>query len=85
MSALIAFTEKGKEIVEGLKDVTLVEHPFEVVAEGQMKKNAKHKELTPLFMAYLRNGFSLTGPVFKLLFFSQRVITKLKTSINVLC
>lgn len=83
MSALIAFTEKGKEIVEGLKDVTLIEHPFEVVAEGQMKKNAKHKELTPLFMAYLRNGFSLTNPLFKLLLFSQRVITKLKSTLHI--
>lgn len=83
MSALIAFSEKGKEIVEGLKDVTLIEHPFEVVSEGQMKKNAHHKELTPLFMAYLRSGLSLTSPVFKLLLFSQRVITKLKSILHI--
>lgn len=83
VSALIAFTEKGKEIVEGLKDVTLIEHPFEVVSEGQMKKNAHHKELTPLFMAYLRSGLSLTSPVFKLLLFSQRVITKLKSILHI--
>lgn len=42
VSALIAFTERGRELVEGLKNVTLVEHSFEVVAEGQMKENA-HK------------------------------------------
>lgn len=83
VSALIAFTEKGKEIVEGLKDVTLVEHPFDVVAEGQMKKSARHKELTSLFMAYLRNGFSLTSPMFKILFFSQRVITKLRSILHI--
>ena len=41
VSALIAFTEKGKKVIEGLKEVTLVEHPFDVVAEGQMKNNAK--------------------------------------------
>ena len=41
VSALISFTEKGKKVIEGLKEVTLVEHPFDVVAEGQMKKNAK--------------------------------------------
>ena len=41
VSALIAFTEKGREIIEALKDVTLVEYSFEVVAEGQMKENAR--------------------------------------------
>lgn len=39
VSALIAFTEKGRKLIEGLKDVTLIEHPFETVAEGQMKNN----------------------------------------------
>lgn len=42
VSALITFTLKGKEIVEQLTDVTLIEHPFEVVAEGQMKKNVTY-------------------------------------------
>lgn len=83
MSALIAFTEKGKDLVEGLKDVTLIEHPFEVVAEGQMKKNAKHKELTPLFMAYLRKGYPIAGFGFILLYFSQRVISKLKSMFHI--
>ena len=41
MSALISFTEKGRKVIEGLKDVALVEHPFDVVAEGQMRNNAK--------------------------------------------
>lgn len=42
VSALISFTETGRKIIEGLKDVTLVEHPFNVVAEGQMRNNAKN-------------------------------------------
>ena len=50
VSALISFTEKGKKVIEGLKEVTLVEHPFDIVAEGQMKNNAKdapfHKIIT---------------------------------------
>lgn len=83
VSALIAFTEKGRELVEGLNGVTLIEHPFDVVAEGQMKKTARHKELKPMFMASLRKGYSLNSPVFKSLLFSQRVITKLKSILHI--
>lgn len=81
VSALIAFTDKGKEIVETLKDITIVEHPFDVVAEGQMKKNAHAKEMRPVVMALLKKGFSLSGPIFKGAFFTQRVISKIKSMI----
>jgi len=83
VSALVAFTEKGRSIIKGLQNVTLVEHPFEVVAEGQMKKNAHQRELTLVVMSYLRNGFSLSSPVFKMLLFTQRVITKLKSILHI--
>ncbi|MBP3374281.1 MAG: Coenzyme F420 hydrogenase/dehydrogenase, beta subunit C-terminal domain [Bacteroidaceae bacterium] len=79
VSALVAFTAKGREVVEGLQNVTLVEHPFEVVAEGQMKQNAKAKETRTAVMYLLRKGFTLNGVVFKIVLFSQRVITKLKS------
>lgn len=79
VSALVTFTDKGRELVEGLQNVTLVEHPFEIVAEGQMKKNAKAKETRPIIMYLLRKGFMLNGQVFKMALFSQRVITKLKS------
>lgn len=78
VSALIAFTEKGRSIIEGLNDVTLIEHPFEVVAEGQMKKNAKAKELKPVVMFLLKRGSKLNGLPFKATLFAQRVISKLK-------
>ena len=79
VSALVTFTEKGRDVVESLQNVTLVEHPFEVVAEGQMKKNAKAKESSPIVMYLLRKGFVLNGRIFKMALFSQRVITKLKS------
>lgn len=78
VSALIAFTERGREIVEGLKDVTLIEHPFEVVAEGQMKKNAKAKELKPVIMALLKNGLPLNSPLYKVTFITQKIIGRIK-------
>ena len=80
VSALIAFTEKGILLIEGLKkDVTLIEHPFEVVAEGQMRNNAKAKELKPVFMYLLKKHFPLSGIAFKATFFAQRVISKVKS------
>ena len=78
VSALIAFTVKGRSIIEGLNGVTLVEHPFEVVAEGQMKKNAKAKELKPVVMFLLKRGSKLNGLPLKATLFAQRVISKLK-------
>lgn len=82
VSALIAFTEKGKAIIEGLGNVNLVEHSFETVAEGQMKRNAKKKELTPLFMSLLRHQYSLTGLPFLSTLFTQRVVSKLKSMLK---
>lgn len=54
VSALIAFTEKGRKLVEILENVTLVEHPFEVVAEGQMKNNAYAAPLAGLMKMILK-------------------------------
>lgn len=78
VSALVAFTDRGREIIETLQDVTLIEHPFEVVAEGQMKKNAHHKEMSSILMYLLRHGYPITSAVFKFMMFCQRVISKLK-------
>lgn len=78
VSALVAFTDKGRKIIEGLQDVTLIEHPFEVVAEGQMKKNAHHKELTPIIMYLLSHNYPITSKVFKATMLLQRVISKMK-------
>lgn len=77
VSALVAYTEKGVSIIEHLKNVTLVEHPFNIVAEGQMKRNAKAKELQPLVMYMLRKNVPLQGVAFKIVFFVQRLITKI--------
>ena len=78
VSALIAFTTKGREIVENLKDVTLIEHPFDVVAERQMKKNAKAKCLQPFVIKALKYDIPLNGIIFKTLFITQKVIERLK-------
>ena len=79
VSALVAYTEKGVSVIEHLKNVTLVEHPFDIVAEGQMKRNAKAKELRPLIIYMLRKNVPLDGAVFRIAFFVQRLITKIKS------
>lgn len=81
-SALIAFTEKGLKIIENLHDVSLLEHPFEVVAEGQMKRNAKAKIMKPIIMCILRNGGSLTGLPFRIAYNIQRCINVLAIKIK---
>ena len=78
VSALVAFTEKGKALIEGLPNVTLVEHPFEIVAEGQMKDNAKAKEVYPYVMSLLKKGVPLDNYKYKILLFAQRIITRFK-------
>lgn len=79
VSALVAFTEKGRKIVEGLDGVSLREHPFEVVAEGQMKKNAQAKVLAPVVMWMLRNKVPMRSGLYQIVLFAQRVINKINS------
>lgn len=68
VSAAIAFTKKGNDVLKQC-DCTLVEHPFEVVAEGQMKTcpirgeaycciqsalNDPQRSMDSVFCSYLR-------------------------------
>lgn len=77
VSALVTFTEKGKQLVEALEGVTLIEHPFEVVAEGQMKRNVHKKPTYGLVMCFLKSPFGLDSFVWKIVNFMNRVSTKL--------
>lgn len=83
VSALIAFTDRGHNIIKQLKDVSLVEHPFDLVAEGQMKHNAKHKFVTPLVMFMLRNNYPVNSPLFASTLYLQRIITGIKRRITI--
>lgn len=80
VSALIAFTPKGKEVVDRLKDCTLVEHPFEVVAEGQMKKNAGKAVVASWMMKCLKSDAPLC--VINGVILVERVVRKLKSIVR---
>lgn len=74
VSALISFTDRGYKIVGGLRDVTLVNHTFEVVAEGQMRKNVKPSVNKPIIMALLRNKIYLDEHLWKVLFSISKLL-----------
>ena len=82
VSALVSFTPKGEKIINNLKNVTLVKHPLNIVAEGQMKSNSKSKTMSPLIMYVLRNGYGLNGIPFKVVYNIQRIINVIKIKIK---
>ena len=79
VSALISFSDKGTQLVKSLKTVNLIEHSFDIAAEGQMKKNARPKVMKPVIMFLLRNDINISNPIFRLFLFAQKVISKLKS------
>ena len=82
VSGLVAFTEKGLSIIESLKDVTLIVHPFEIVAEGQMKENAKPAPEYSWVMHLLRMDIKASSKVWMNLIkvggIKYRLIRKIK-------
>ena len=56
VSAVVAFTEQGDDILKQLNCV-LVDHPFEVVAEGQMKKNVGRHFLAGIVSVWLSSSY----------------------------
>lgn len=78
VSALVAFTEKGINVIEKLEGVALKPHPFEVIAEGQMKKNASPKESYSIMMFLLRHEIPLNSLLYRLVFSLQSIIDRIK-------
>ena len=79
VSALLTFTERGRQFVESMKDVTLVEHPVEIVAEGQMIKNVHKLFGYGLMMRFIKRPSSrINSSEWKALRFYIRAIRKLK-------
>ena len=66
-SALVAFTEVGQKIIADLQNVTLVEHPFQIVAEGQMKTNSKAAPLHDFMIQVLADKGTIDSHAQKLI------------------
>lgn len=57
VNALIAFTQKGEDVINSLVKCTLKELPFEIVAEGQMSVCVKlHKKSRKIIIYLLRTS-----------------------------
>ncbi len=59
VSAAIAFTEKGDKILHQC-NCTLIDHPFDIVAEGQMKKAPLMTQKNHIAMTLLKTILSIT-------------------------
>jgi coenzyme F420-reducing hydrogenase beta subunit len=82
VSALISFTNKGSEVIRSLDNVTLIEHPFELVSEGQMKGNAKPAFVKPVIMYMLTNGVKMDSIAFRVVYNIQRGINVVKRQLK---
>jgi len=78
VSAVIAFTRKGKDIIASLEGIKTVEHPFDLVAEGQMRHNSPMKILQPVVLWMLRHNVGIDTVWVRGVLFIQRVFDKLK-------
>ena len=75
VSALISFTPKGKNVVDNLQNVTLIDHDFTTVAEGQQKEMTQSRTFTPLVSWYLKKGYNINRFFYTILKF-QKFLSK---------
>lgn len=83
VSSVIAFTNKGNEILKQL-DCTFEDYPFEVVSEGQMRKNAGKAYGTDIMMTLLKSSMNNIALIKTIVLFNgimslhKRIYNKLK-------
>lgn len=74
VSAAIAFTEKGERVISAT-NCELKEHPFETVAEGQMKKNIRPAHTSWIVRIMLRSKKrDIPNIWLKIIFILERII-----------
>lgn len=76
VSSVIAFTDKGHEILKQL-DCTFERHAFEVVAEGQMKKNVLKAPTYSIAMSFLKSKYGLDSMWWKIVYLTNGVCKKI--------
>lgn len=81
VSAAIAFTQKGKRIIEE-SDCHLEEQPFEVAAEGQMKKNCGRAATSWLVWPILHSHFYPSSKIWNLILLPEKIINHVKWMIS---
>lgn len=76
VSAVVAFTQRGVELMDSLPACVVVEHPFETVAEGQMKKNVGRAPFSKMIINLLQSK-SLSSSYLRMVLFFSKVVRKL--------
>lgn len=78
VSALACFTSKGCRILESMSNISLTTHPFEIVAEGQMKRSP----IKPFFYRFNYIVFKLPIKasffIFRVLLFIHRLFKRFR-------
>lgn len=74
VSAVAVFTQNGLNLLKQT-DCVLIEHPFEIVAEGQMRQNVSKAYTAPIAKILLKQkNISLDSPVWEFLIFIEKVM-----------
>lgn len=73
VSALVAFTPVGVKCIDKI-NCKLIKHPFEVVAEGQMKDNCNEAYLSPIVWKRLKNGKEYSMSQWKRLILIEKIL-----------
>lgn len=83
VSALVTFTPKGEKVIKELRDCTLIEHPFEVVAEGQMKKNVDCSSIASVVTMLLCLKKDIPAFSWRIIFWLEKVINKVNRVLHI--
>lgn len=81
VSAAVAFTSKGDEWLRRTNCI-LVEYPFEIVAEGQMKKNCDRAAGAPMVMNLLRSSVVTSECAWRIVFCADGLLNRFNRAVN---
>ncbi|MBU3808382.1 MAG: Coenzyme F420 hydrogenase/dehydrogenase, beta subunit C-terminal domain [Candidatus Phocaeicola faecipullorum] len=83
VSSVVAFTEKGFELLKNC-DLTLMQHSFEIVAEGQMRRNIVPAYTSVIARSLLKcKHVSLDSLLWKGLFIVEKSLKFIKRKIKI--
>ncbi len=89
VSAVAVFSKKGFEILDSMNNLTIIEHPFDIVAEGQMKQNAHKAYLDFIVKKMVKSEKIFNKRVWTMIFYIEdllhipiRVVNKIKRLVS---
>lgn len=80
VTGVVAFTKRGWETLKSIPSLVLIEHPIDIIVEGQMKKRIFRPALYPIVRKMLRTGCSIYA--FRPVLFMCELIKYLQAAIK---